>query len=266
MKLYQFLFFLFCSGLTNVNAQSFEIESGPIEGHNYDTYLIKTSKNLEEDKFQAYLEQATIWKDKPSVARFKKVHKKYYVVRTAKMNKDIVVQDTFQFILGSCSFAKLWNTPKRERIFKSAADKQGKFMIWMGDNVYYLFGRSKKYKKMTKANIWMRSAERVNHLLSMGANYAIWDDHDFGPNNADGYFKNKDLSLMVFKDFWDNPSYGSNGNDGVFTKFSYSNSDFFLLDSRFNCYPDKQEMLGRVQLDWLKEEFFYFPKSDTLGT
>src|SRR5438093_2796900 len=38
--------------------------------------------------------------------------------------------------------------------------------------------------------------------------YAIWDDHDFGPDNSDGTMPGKEKSLQTFKEHWANPSYG----------------------------------------------------------
>jgi alkaline phosphatase D len=89
--------------------------------------------------------------------------------------------------------------------------------------------------------------------------YAIWDDHDYGPNNSDGTSPGKDRSLRAFKQWWANASYGEPDNPGVYGQFSRGDVDFFLLDVRYYRTPNKaiddgtKTMLGARQLAWLKE-------------
>ncbi|HXJ61793.1 MAG TPA: alkaline phosphatase D family protein [Verrucomicrobiae bacterium] len=90
--------------------------------------------------------------------------------------------------------------------------------------------------------------------------YAIWDDHDFGPDNADGTMPGKEKSLRAFEALWVNPAYGQSGNPGVYFKFTRAEVDFFMLDGRYYRDPNKasnderKTMLGARQLAWLKRE------------
>ena len=90
--------------------------------------------------------------------------------------------------------------------------------------------------------------------------YAIWDDHDFGPNDSDGTAKGKEISLQTFQQFWANPSYGLPEHPGVFFKVSRGDIDFFMLDNRYHRSPNRmaddgtKTMLGRPQVEWLKRE------------
>ena len=56
-------------------------------------------------------------------------------------------------------------------------------------------------------------------LLASASNYAIWDDHDFGPNDSDGSYTGKELTLEAFRMFWGNPGYGVPGVEGITTTF-----------------------------------------------
>jgi alkaline phosphatase D len=100
-------------------------------------------------------------------------------------------------------------------------------------------------------------------LLANTFNYAIWDDHDFGPNNSDKSFAFKDLTLEAFKAFWANPSYGLPGVPGAITFFNWNDVDFFLLDNRYYRDPDNlktqgyKTQLGRAQLEWLKQALVF---------
>jgi alkaline phosphatase D len=90
--------------------------------------------------------------------------------------------------------------------------------------------------------------------------YAIWDDHDYGPDNSDGRLKGKEESLKTFKEHWANPAYGEEDNPGVYFTFSRAGVDFFMLDVRYHRDPNKAKdianktMLGAKQVAWLKRE------------
>lgn len=90
--------------------------------------------------------------------------------------------------------------------------------------------------------------------------YAIWDDHDFGPNNSDGTLRGKELSLRTFTEHWANPAYGEPDNPGVYHKFTRANVDFFMLDVRYHRDPNgatnlaHKTHLGAKQLAWFKRE------------
>jgi len=144
------------------------------------------------------------------------------------------------------------NGKNKERIFDVMRAKEADFMVWMGDNVYYMSGQWKKRKKMWKKNIHARTRPRLQQLIENQPNYATWDDHDYGPNNSDASFKNKKEALEVFQTFWMNPSYGQAANDGVYHQFSQGGIDFFMLDTRYHNIPH-EAMLGESQMKWLKE-------------
>ena len=168
----------------------------------------------------------------------------------------------FSFAVGSCAYT---NEEDKDRpgksygqdyfIYDSILDKNPDFMIWLGDNVYL---REPDWN--TKTGIYHRyshdrSIEELQPLLASVHHYAIWDDHDYGPNNSDRSFRGKHIARSAFKDFWANPSYGINQN-GITTQFTWSDVDFFLLDNRFFRSPQNRknsykEILGKNQLEWL---------------
>jgi alkaline phosphatase D len=87
--------------------------------------------------------------------------------------------------------------------------------------------------------------------------YAIWDDHDYGPNNSDGTAKGKEFSLAGWKQAWPNPASGNADTPGAFFKFSRGDVDFFVVDGRYYRDPndlpddDKKRKLGDAQFEWL---------------
>lgn len=87
--------------------------------------------------------------------------------------------------------------------------------------------------------------------------YAMWDDHDYGPNNSDGTAKGKENSLAGWKQFWANPPMGTAKTPGAFCKFTRGEVEFFLVDGRYHRSPDNapndenKRMLGDAQFKWL---------------
>lgn len=172
----------------------------------------------------------------------------------------------FRAALGSCSYT---NDPPYDRpgdpyggspeIFRAIAAQKPDLMLWLGDNLYYREGDWTTEGGMRYRNAHDRSLPEMQPLLGATHHYAIWDDHDYGPNNADRTFRDREASLRVFKDYWMNPTYGLPETPGVFTRFEWSDVEFFLLDDRYHRSPNDwpegpdKRMYGRAQLDWLKE-------------
>lgn len=105
-----------------------------------------------------------------------------------------------------------------------------------------------------------RSALGYAEITRRVPTYAIWDDHDYGPNDSDRTAKGKEISLQTFQQFWANPAYGLPDDPGVYFKFSRGDVDFFMLDNRYHRSPNKapddgtKTMLGAKQLAWFKRE------------
>ncbi len=170
---------------------------------------------------------------------------------------------TIRIATGSCAYINdsLYDRPGKPyggdyQIFNSIYSKSPDLMLWLGDNVYYRevdwYSRSGMIYRYTHS----RAIPELQPLLASVHNYAIWDDHDYGPNNSDKSFRNKDDALNVFQLFWGNPSYGFYDEDCAATMFNWADVDFFLLDNRWfrssnNKKFGEREILGKKQIDWL---------------
>ena len=130
-------------------------------------------------------------------------------------------------------------------------------LFMLGDNHYAntndLLRHRLFYLDQRRQSGWRELTARV-------PTYAIWDDHDYGPDNSDRTLKGKEISLRAFREHWANPFYGETNNPGIYSRFSRANVDFFLLDVRYHRSPNKdtnvanKTMLGTAQLQWLKRE------------
>ncbi len=177
----------------------------------------------------------------------------------------------FSFLLGSCYYI---NDPKYDRpgkpygkdpkILETMGNMPSDFMLWMGDNVYLREADYSSASGMAYRYSFNFRLPEMQKLRATRANYAIWDDHDYGPNDSDGRFELKEASLDLFKSYWGNKTFGEPDNQGTYHKFKQSDCDFYCMDDRFyrsaNALPDSindkpnpsKVFYGRKQLDWLK--------------
>ncbi|MBL7799628.1 MAG: alkaline phosphatase family protein [Chitinophagales bacterium] len=100
--------------------------------------------------------------------------------------------------------------------------------------------------------------------------HAIWDDHDYGMNNAAGEFMNKNISKDVFFNFWNLPKSGKRWErNGIYDVFYYGDDahrvQLLFLDLRWNLdnpgpepiaviTDQTKKMMSDEQWNWVKEE------------
>lgn len=142
------------------------------------------------------------------------------------------------------------------RIFESIQREKPDLMLWLGDNTYLReadwYSRTGIIHRYTHS----RHVEEMQALLASTSNYAIWDDHDYGPNDSDRTYRDKMTTLRAFQLFWGNPTYGLQDNGGITSTFEWGDAQFFLLDNRYFRSPNDKKtgprtILGDKQLDWL---------------
>lgn len=171
----------------------------------------------------------------------------------------------FTLATGSCTYIneEALDRPGRPYggdypIFGAIREAAPDLMLWLGDNIYLREADWTSRSGIRHRYGHGRALPELQPLLAACAHYAIWDDHDFGPNDSDRSFIHKDLALAAFRDFWGNPGYGLPGQAGITTAFTWGDVDFFLLDNRWFRSPNDCEgcaatILGEVQREWLIE-------------
>lgn len=87
----------------------------------------------------------------------------------------------------------------------------------------------------------------------------VWDDHDYGGNNADSTSPTRSTALSVYREYV--PSYPTSGpDDPIHQAFDVGNVRVILTDVRSARSPstapddDAKTMLGIEQRDWLLDE------------
>lgn len=181
----------------------------------------------------------------------------------------------FSFLTGSCSY---FNEPIYDRpgkpyggdssIFEPMAKEKAAFMLWLGDAWY-----TREVDYYSEWGLWYRASHDraipiLQNFWKAMPQFAMWDDHDYGPNDIGKNYILKDASRKVFNAYFCNPSAGENGQ-GTYTMTSWGDADIFLTDDRWwrsadrtkdsvdgKPNPDKR-MLGPQQMDWLKNSLLY---------
>jgi alkaline phosphatase D len=148
-------------------------------------------------------------------------------------------------------------------ILDAIAAKKPDVMLWMGDYLYFQDSDELDPAAMAARYRRQRSFPPLQRLLTSTSHLAVWDDHDYGPNDANMSYVMKGESLQLFRRFWANPSYGLPDTPGVFGYARWGDIDLFLLDDRWyrsaNNAPDGADktMLGAQQLSWLRNALLY---------
>jgi len=290
-----FSFLLFLS--INTNAQKTLLQSGPMIGNVnkidatlwvqtkksttvYFKYWVKNGKGkifktatVHTKKESGYTAKLLADKLKPGTTY---TYELYLNDKKVKFNytTDFTTQEVwlyhhkpsnFTFAFGSGAYI---NDPTFDRsgrpyggqyeIYESIADKKPNLMVWDGDNTYLRQNEWDSKNAMIYRYTHDWSIAEKQKLFATVPHYAIADDHDYGPNDTDGSFWNKDIGVEVFNYFWPNPPTVS-GLKSATTKFSYNDADFFMLDNRYYRDPnnltskENKTILGKKQLEWLKK-------------
>jgi alkaline phosphatase D len=156
------------------------------------------------------------------------------VVRTQSLWQYRTDPPSFKLALGSCAYINEegFDRPGKAygsgyEIFNRISDQAPDLMLWLGDNIYLRepdWGSRSGYLHRYSHS---RAIPELQRLLRTTHHYAIWDDHDFGPNDANGSWPYKMWALESFNLFWMNPPV-TPGLQGITTSFRYNDIDMFL--------------------------------------
>lgn len=135
-------------------------------------------------------------------------------------------------------------------------------MLWLGDNIY---ADTEDMAAMRAIYDQLGANTRFQALAASTETMAVWDDHDFGSNNANSTWPHRDAAKDEFLRFWraaaDDPRWTQ---PGVYSARTFGSGDrtvqVILLDNRYNLDPwdyagqdPGRTVLGDVQWAWLQE-------------
>lgn len=178
---------------------------------------------------------------------------------------------TVRIAFGSCANLSRYPTAP---IFHAIADEKPDFFVFGGDNVYFINSDKREgvnppsalehdwnlYETMLGRHLRARLHPDLQPLLRTIPSYATWDDHDYGPNNADSTFPLREEATRAFRLIWANPFYGTDDVPGIFSSFRHGPVEVFLMDDRTHKYThlrhrnvsrETGRIWGEAQTEWL---------------
>ena len=160
--------------------------------------------------------------------------------------------NSLKILFGSCL-----NARKNTRVLAAVQENPKDALLLLGDNIYAQSNSPRSVEEqyaLLGANPLFQSIRAQTPIL------ATWDDHDFGKDNGDGSYINKDHSREQFLQFFRGPQ----ALPSVFDPAIYSSQTIentsglkahtILLDTRWHRDDSKGILLGKTQWEWLENE------------
>ena len=114
--------------------------------------------------------------------------------------------------------------------------RQNDLFIFLGDNIY---GDSRDMAVLRAKYGQLAAIPGFAKLRETTPVVAVWDDHDFGENDAGGEYPQKEASRRLFLDFWNEPANSPRrARDGVYASYVFGppgqRVQVILPDMRYN--------------------------------
>jgi alkaline phosphatase D len=175
------------------------------------------------------------------------------------LNETVIEKIAF----GSCNRHDM-EQPMWQFIDKNEAD----LWIWLGDIIY---GDTRDMKVLKKKYILQKKNKEYKKFGTQTGIIGIWDDHDYGENNAGKEYPKRKESKDLLFEFLEVPrSNPASKREGAYQSYSFGPEGkrikVILLDCRyFSDKPQRDEngfdipdpsldILGKAQWKWLHEE------------
>lgn len=159
--------------------------------------------------------------------------------------------EAFRIAFGSCN-----RSDRPQPLWSAVLECKPDVWIWGGDNIY---GDSLDMQVLQTKYAAQKANEDYRRLASVTKVIGIWDDHDYGKNDAGQEFPAKVSSQAQLLDFLDEPTDSPRRRQaGVYTSYLFGAGSeqvkVILLDARYHREepgPDS-DILGPAQWEWLE--------------
>lgn len=177
--------------------------------------------------------------------------------------------------LSRVAFGSCADQERPQPIWQAVLDYRPELFVFAGDNVYG-DSRSADLAPLKAAYAKAMTIDGYRRLRAEVPHIAIWDDHDYGANDAGVEYPHKQASKNLFLDFWRVPAGDPRrGRDGLYQAWTFGPAgrrlQIVLLDTRWFRSPLKvtdrrgapgreryvpdldpaKTMLGEAQWAWL---------------
>jgi phosphodiesterase/alkaline phosphatase D-like protein len=160
---------------------------------------------------------------------------------------------SFRFAFSSCA-----RTGSESPVFDLIRKKEPAVFVHLGDLHYENISRN-------DPRLFRAAWDTVLASPTQGALYRevplayVWDDHDFGPNNADGRSPARAAARSVYREYAPHyPLPAGPGDAPIYQAFTLGRVRFILTDLRSNRTPSRapggKSLMGAAQKAWFKRE------------
>jgi alkaline phosphatase D len=157
----------------------------------------------------------------------------------AKQVSDVPIKILF----GSCL-----HQDKPQPIWQAMNQEQADLFVLLGDNVY---GDTEDMQELKAKYAKQWATSGMQTMLANTPTIGMWDDHDFGENDAGAEYPQKEASRQIMLDYFNVPKESPRRTrvDGIYTSHVLSQADMtvqiILPDLRWNRSP--LESVGRLK-------------------
>lgn len=140
-------------------------------------------------------------------------------------------------------------------IWEPILEARPELFVFLGDNVY---GDTRDPRVLREKYAMLAAQPGFRRLCERTPVLAIWDDHDYGENDAGGEYPMKEESRRIFCDFWgEPPDSARRTRDGIYDAVTLAAGgrtlQLLLPDLRFNRTPIRAlDLGGKPYEEWAK--------------
>ena len=171
--------------------------------------------------------------------------------------------------INSLAFGSCNRTDLNTEIWDEIADKNPDAWVWLGDIVYT---DDKSMDDLAEKYLIQKNLPAYKKLIKNTKVFGVWDDHDFGDNDAGSSFSKKKESRKLLFDFLNLPKdHPAQKREGAYQSYCFGKESqkicLYLLDVRYfkedyesdpsprqRYKKNKGLLLGKSQWDWLENE------------
>ncbi len=145
------------------------------------------------------------------------------------VNQNSNVTSVSKIGFGSCA-----NQNQNFPVLEKIVDRNPDVFCWLGDNIY---GDTQNMKTLKRKYTLLGCKPEFRDLNKTTHYLAVWDDHDYGANDAGKEYSKKEESKDIFLDFWSEPQTSERWNHtGIYHTETYGpigkRVQFIMLDTR----------------------------------
>ncbi len=185
------------------------------------------------------------------------------------------VQLDYQRLPRRIAFGSCAAQDRPQPILRHVVERQPDLFIYLGDNIY---GDTENMAVLQAKYQQLANKPEFQALRAAAPTLAVWDDHDYGANDAGRHYPMKEASKAMFLDFWGVPDTSARYNHpGIYHSHLLEEDgqrlQIILLDTRTfrddllpndeqdghqndyrpNPSPDST-LLGEAQWAWLEQQ------------